>query len=99
MGPEGIGAAYELLSPGGPHQSICDGNTECVVDPIKRSSATLGLLHEKLEVEEPHPRSNGATEFMNEELPDGKGALVKLLKDLGTENRYGLIHGHKRRKN
>ena len=44
VGAEGIWAAYELLGPGGPHQSICDGNTECVVDPIERSSATLGLL-------------------------------------------------------
>ena len=51
--PERTGAAYELLGPGGPHQSICDGNTECVVNPIERSSSTLGLLCEKLELEEP----------------------------------------------
>ena len=86
MGPEGTGAAYEILDPGGPHQSIPDGKTECVVDPIERSSTALGLVCGKLELEGPKPRSDGATEFMNEELLDGKeGALVKLLKDLETE--------------
>ena len=92
VGPEGTGAAYEILGPGGSHQSICDEKTECVVDPIKRSSTTLGLLCEKLELEEPQPRSNGATmEFTNEEILDGKeGALVKLLKDLETE-KMGMV--------
>ena len=86
MGPEGTGAAYEILGPRGPHQSICDGNTKCVVDPIKRSSTKLGLVYRKLGLEGPKPRLNGAMGFMNEELPDGKeGALVKLLKDLETE--------------
>ena len=86
MGPEGTGAAYEILGPGSPHQSICDGRTECVVDPTERSSTTPRLVCEKLELEGPKPRSNGAMEFMNEELPDGKGGvLVKLLKDLETE--------------
>ena len=86
MGPEGTGAVYEILGPGGPHQSICDGKTECDVDPIERSSATLELMCGKLELEGPKPRSNGAMEFMNKELLDGKeGALVKFLKDLETE--------------
>ena len=77
VGPEGTGAAYEILGPGGPHQSICDGKTEYVVDPIKRSSTTLGLVCGKLELEGPKPRSNAAMEFTNEELLDRKeGALV-----------------------
>ena len=40
VGPEGTGAVYEILGPGGPQQSICDGKTERVVDLIKRSSTT-----------------------------------------------------------
>ena len=38
--PEGTGAVYEILGPGGPHQSIHDGKTECVVDLMERSSTT-----------------------------------------------------------
>ena len=91
MGPEGTGAAYEILGPVGPHQSIQDGKTEHVVDPIERSSTTLGLVCGKLELEGPKPRSNGAMEFTNEELLDGKeGALVKLLKDLETK-KTGMV--------
>ena len=37
VGPEGTGAVYEVLGPGDPHQSICDGKTDCVVDLIERS--------------------------------------------------------------
>ena len=84
--PEGTGAVYEILGPGGPHQSIHDERTECVVDPIKRSSTTPRLVCGKLELEGPKPRSNGAMEFTNGELPDGKeGVLVNLLKDVETK--------------
>ena len=39
VGPEGTGA-YEILGPGGPHQSIHDGKTERVVNLMERSSTT-----------------------------------------------------------
>ena len=84
MGPEGTEAVYEILGPGGLHQSIHDGKTKCVVDLIKRSSTTLGLVCRKLGLEGPKPRSNSATAFMNEELLDEKGALVMLLKGSGN---------------
>ena len=91
MGPEETEAVNEILGPGGPHQSIHDGKTECVVDLIKRSSTTLGLVCGKLELEGPKPRSNGAMAFTNEELPDEKeGALVMLLKDPGTK-KMGMV--------
>ena len=89
VGPEGTGAVYEIVGPGGPHESIHDGKIECVVDPIKRSSTTLGLVCGKLELEGSKPRSNGAMELVNEELPDGKEG-VKLLKDLETE-KMGMV--------
>ena len=40
VGPEVTGAVYEILGPGGPHQSIHDGKTEHVVDLMERSSTT-----------------------------------------------------------
>ena len=81
VGPEGTEAVYEILGPGGPHQSTHDGKTECVVVLIKRSSTTLGSVCRKLELEGPKPSSDGAMVFMNEELLDGKEeALVMLLK-------------------
>ena len=87
-GPEGTGVVYEIL---GPHYSIHDGKSKCVVDPIERSLTTPRLMCGKLELERPKPRSNGAMEFMNEELPDEKeGVLVKLLRDLETE-KMGMV--------
>ena len=91
MESEETEAVYEILGPGGPHQSIPDGKTECAVDLIKKSLTTLGSVCRKLELEEPKPRSNGAMAFMNEELPDEKeGALVMLLNDLETE-KMGMV--------
>ena len=40
VGPEGMGAVCKVLDPGGPHQSICDGKTDCVTDLMERSSTT-----------------------------------------------------------
>ena len=85
MGPEVTEAAYEILGPGGPYQSICDGKTMCVVDLIKRFSTTQGSVCRKLELEGPMSRSNSTMAFMNEDLPDEKGALVMLLKDPETK--------------
>ena len=86
VGPEGTGAVYEVLDPGGPHQSICDAKTECVVDLIKRSSMTPELMYKGPELEGAKPKSNGATESTNEELLVTQGkALLKLLQDLEIE--------------
>ena len=86
VGPEETGAVYEILGPGGPHQSIHDGKTEHVVDLIERSSTTPGLVYKRPELEGAKPKSNGAMESMNMELPVAKGqALLKLLQDLKIE--------------
>ena len=77
---------YEVLDPGGPHQSIHDGKTVCVVDLIKRSSMTPELMCKGPELEGARPKSNGAVESTNEELPITKGeAPLKLLQDLEIE--------------
>ena len=86
VGPEGTGAVYEVLGPGGPHQSIHDGKTEHVVDLIERSSTTPESMCKGPELEGAKPKSNGAMESTNEELPVTKGeALLKLLQDLEIE--------------
>ena len=86
VGPEGMGPVYEVLGPGGPHQSICDGKTERVVDLIKRSSMTPESMCEGPELEGANPKLNSAMESTNEELPVTKGeALLKLLQDLEIE--------------
>ena len=87
VGPEGIGAVYEILGPGGPHQSICAGKTEHVVDLIERSSKASELMCRGPELEGAKPKPNGATnESTNEKLPVTKGeALLELLQDLETK--------------
>ena len=86
VGPEGMGAVYEVLGPGGPHQSIFDGKTDCVVDLIERSSMTPESMCKRPKLEGAKPKSNGAMESTNEELPVTKGeALLKLLQDLEIE--------------
>ena len=86
VGPEGMGAVYEVLGSGGPHQSICDGKADCVVDLIKRSSMTPELMCKGPKLEGAKPESNGATEFTNEELLLTKReTLLKLLQDLEIE--------------
>ena len=77
---------YEILGPGGPHQSIRNEKTDCVVDLIKRSSTTPELVCNRPKLEGAKLKSNGAMEFANEELPVTKGeALFKLLQDLEIE--------------
>ena len=86
MRPEGMGAVHEVLGPGGPHQSIHDGKTDCIVDLIERSSMTPGLMCNRPKLEGAKLESNGAMEFTNEELLVTKGeALPKLLQDLEIE--------------
>ena len=83
VGPEGTGAVYKVLDPGGPHQSICDGKTDCVADLMERSSTTPVLMCNGPKLEGTKLESNGAMEFTNEEFPVTKGeVLFKLLQDL-----------------
>ena len=81
-----MGAVYQVLGPGGPHQSIHNGKTDCVVDLIKRSSMTLESMCNGPKLEWAKLKSNGAMESPNEELLVTKGeALFKLLLDLEIE--------------
>ena len=85
VGPEGTEVVYEVLGPGGPHQSICGGKTEHVVDLIKRSMTPESMC-KRPELEGAMSKSNGAMESTNEELLVTKGeALLKLLQDLEIE--------------
>ena len=78
-----MGAMYEVLGPQGPHQSIHDGKTDCVVNLIKRSSTTPDSVCNGPKFEGAKLESNGAMESTNEELLAIKGeALFKLLEDL-----------------
>ena len=80
------GAMHEVLGPGGPHQSIHDGKTDCVVDLIERSSTTPDSVCDRPKFGGTKLESNGAMESINEEPPDIKGeALFKLLQDLEVE--------------
>ena len=85
VGPEGMGAVYEVLGPGGPHQSIQDGKTDCVVDLIERSSMTPESMYRGPELEGAKPKSNGAMESTNEELLVTKGEALLKLQDLEIE--------------
>ena len=77
---------YEVLGPGGPHQSIHSGRMDCVVDLIERSLTTLDSVCNK-------PESGGTEfvlrdtmEFTDEEHPYIKGdALLKLPPNLAVE--------------
>ena len=81
-----MGAVYEVLCPGGPHQSIHDGKTGCVVDLIKRSSMTPESMCNGPKLEGAKLKSNGAMESTSEGLLVTKGeALLKLLQDLEIE--------------
>ena len=86
VGSEGMGAVCKILGPGGPHQSIRDGKTDCVPDLMERSSMTPESMCNRPKLEGAKPESNGAMEFTNKELPVAKGgALLKLLQDLEIE--------------
>ena len=85
MGPEETGAEYGILGPEGPHQSICGGKAECVSGLIERSSPTLEAVCIRLKPERLRPRSNGAAEYIDEELPSEEETVVKLPKDPETE--------------
>ena len=83
VGPEGMGTVYEVLGPVGPHQSIHDGKTDCIVDLIERSSTTPESMCNGPKHEGAKPKSNGTMESTNEELPvRNREALLELLQDL-----------------
>ena len=86
MGPEGTGAEYGILGPGGPHHSIHGGKTECVPDLTERSSPTLEPVCIRLKSERLRSASHGATEYVDEELPnEEEEVVVKLPKDMESE--------------
>ena len=86
MESDWTGAMYEVLGPGGPHQFIRGGKTDCVVDLSERSSTTLDSVCNRPEFEGTKFESNDTIGFANEEYPGMKGdALLRLLPDLAVE--------------
>ena len=77
---------YEVLGPGGPHQSIHGGRIDCVVNLIERSSTTLDSVCNRPEFEETQFESKDTMGFADEEYPSMKGdALLRLLPDLAVK--------------
>ena len=80
------GAMYEVLGPGGPHQSIHGGRMDCVVNLIERSLTTLDSVCNKPELEEAKFKSKDTMGFADEEYPSMKGdVLLRLLSDLAVK--------------
>ena len=81
-----MGAMYEVLGPGGLHQSIHGGRTDCVVNLIERSSTTLGSVCNRPEFEGPKFESKDTMGFADEEYPGTKGdTLPRLLPDVAVK--------------
>ena len=75
-----------MLGPKGPHQSICGGKIDCVVNLIERSSTAPGSVYNELEFEGTKSEANDAMGFTNEEYPGIKeDVLLRLLLDLAIE--------------
>ena len=75
-----------MLGPKGPHQSICGGKTDCVVDLFERSLEAPGSVYDGLEFEGTKFKANDAVGFANEEYPGIKeDALLRLLLDLAIK--------------
>ena len=80
VGPERMGPVCKVLGPGGPHQYICDGKTDCVTDLMERSSTTPVSMCIRPKLDGTKTELNGAKEFTSEELPVPKGeVLLRLL--------------------
>ena len=78
-----MGAMYEVLGPGGPHQSICGGRIDCVVNLIERSSTTLDSVCDRPEFGRTKFESKDTKGFADEEYPSMKGdAILRLLPEL-----------------
>ena len=77
---------YEVLGPGGLHQSIHGERTDCVVNLIERSLTTLDSVCNRPEFEGTKFKSKDTMGFADEEYPSMKGdALLRLLPDLAVE--------------
>ena len=77
---------YKVLSPGGPHQSIHGGRTDCVVHLIERSLTTPDSVCNRPEFEETKFESKDTMGFADEEYPGTKGdALPRLLPRSGSQ--------------
>ena len=77
---------YEVLGPGGLHQSIHSERTDCVVDLIERSSTTLDSVCNRPEFEGTKFESKDTMGFADEENPSMKGdTLLRLLPDLAVK--------------
>ena len=86
-----MGAMEEVLGLRGPHQSICSGKTDCVVNLIERSSTTLDSVCNRPEFEGTKFKSDDTMEFADEEYPGMKGdALLKLYYQIWQSNRQVL---------
>ena len=101
MGSEWTGTLYEVLGPQGPHQSIHDGKTDCVVDLIKRSSTTPDSVCNGPKFEGAKLELDGAMESANEELPVIKGEALfwTTTRSRNWVDRHCLDYGHGWRKN
>ena len=77
---------YEVLGPGGLHQSIRGERMDCAVDLIERSLTTLDSVCNKPELEGTKFESKDTMGFADEEYPNMKGdALLRLLPDLAVK--------------
>ena len=86
MKSDWAGAMYEVLGPGGLHQSICSGRTGCVVNLIERSLTTLDSVCNKPEFEGTKFESKDTMGFTDEEYPGTKGdTLLRLLPNLAVK--------------
>ena len=79
-------AMHKVLGPGGPHQFIHGGRTDCVVDLIERSLTTLESVCNRPEFEGTKFESKDTMGFSDEEYPGMKGdTLLRLLPDLAVK--------------
>ena len=86
MKSDWAGAMYEVLGPGGPHQSIHGGKTDWAVDLIERSVTTLDSVYNWPELGGTKIESNDIMGFADEDHPGEKeDALLRLPPNLAVE--------------
>ena len=77
---------YEVLGPGGLHQSICGGRMDCVVNLIERSLTTVDSVCNKPELEGTKFKSKDTMGFADEGYQNMKGdVLLRLLPELAVK--------------
>ena len=75
-----------MLGPKGPHQSICGGKIDCVVDLVERSLTAPGSVYNELAFEGTKFEANDAVGFANGEYSGiKKDVLLRLLLDLAIK--------------